>query len=125
MASCNLILVRRMKRAVVLVLVVIVPAAVLRSERAPSARSTELAIVAVTFQASMSVRVTDDQTGAPIPGATVRLLRSREGRTLAPDTARSDQTAGTDRRGTAHLTASLAGTSALVAGSKHTPAIPY
>jgi hypothetical protein len=93
----------------VLLVAPFVPLTLLDSEPAHSAQSNELAIMAVDFELRMSVHVCDAGTGAPISGAVIRFVRSGEGRTLAPDTAKSDETAKTNRRGAAHLTAALGG----------------
>lgn len=87
----------------------ILPLTLLYSEPAHTPTSTELAIVAVDFDLTMSLRVSDARTGAPISGAMVRFVRSGEGKTLAPESAKSDQQTKTDRRGAAHLAATFGG----------------
>jgi len=97
-------------RLVVLQLVAAsIPLTLLYSEPAHSARSNELAIIAIDFELRMSVRVGDVGTGRPIPGAMIKFVRSGEGKTLAPQTAKADQQTKTDRRGAAHLAATFGG----------------
>jgi hypothetical protein len=58
----------------------------------------------------ISVEVTDADTGAPIRGATVELVRSGDGKELAPLEARNTpHTATTNARGVAHLGATFGG----------------
>jgi len=70
----------------------------------------EFAIVTVTVELSMSVEVTDADTGAPISGATAELVRSGDGKKLAPHKARNRaQRATTNDRGVAHFEAAFGG----------------
>ena len=63
-----------------------IPIAALRCEpplSKPTPDSLDLALVAVDVQLDISVEVTDADTGAPIRGATVELVRSGIGKELA------------------------------------------
>jgi hypothetical protein len=107
-----LFLVRRMRT--LLCLCVLFPVTTLRCEPPASKPATgsrpELAIVAVTVQLDISVEVTDADTGAPIRGVTVELVRSGDGKELAPVEARNaPHAATTNDRGVAHLDAAFGG----------------
>src|SRR4051794_15101693 len=68
----------------------------------------EMAIVTVTVELDMSVEVTDADTGTPIREAIVELVRSGDGKDLAPLEARNTpKTTMTNRRGIAHLEAAF------------------
>ena len=72
--------------------------------------AAEFAIVAVTVELDISVEVTDADTGAPIRGAILELVRSGDGKELAPLEARNaPQTATTNEGGLAHLYAAFGG----------------
>ena len=98
-----------MRLVVVPLVVAFLPLTFLHSEPAHTPRSKELAIIAVDFNLAMSLHVSDARTGTPISGAMVRFVRSGEGKTLAPETAKSDQQTKTNRRGAAHLAATFGG----------------
>jgi hypothetical protein len=98
-----------MRLAVLQLVTVSLPVAALHSEPAHTPRSKELAIIVVDFDLTMSLHVSDARTGTPISGAMIRFVRSGEGKTLAPETAKSDQRTKTDRRGAARLAATFAG----------------
>ena len=62
----------------------------------------------------MSIEVTDADTGAPIRGATVELVRSGDGKELAPLEARkTPHTTTSNDRGVAHLEAAFGGHSVI------------
>jgi hypothetical protein len=72
--------------------------------------TSEMAIVTVTVDLDMSIEVTDADTGAPVCEATVELVRSGDGKDLAPlETRNTPKTAVTNRRGIAHLEAAFGG----------------
>lgn len=106
----RLFVIRRMKVAVLLSVALLLSAKVAYSgstaKRSSSPTPSELAIIAVTVELTMSVRVIDAETGAPISGATVTLVRASDGKNLAPPgIAGSDETQITNHRGTTRLKA--------------------
>jgi hypothetical protein len=77
---------------------------------AEKAATPEIPIGVVTVELDMSVEVTDADTGAPIQGATVTLVRSGNGKEWAPREVRDlHQAQATDGHGIARLNVAFAG----------------
>lgn len=57
---------------------------VLSASPSASASQQELAIATINVELQMTVQVVDADTGAPISGATIALVRVGEGKELAP-----------------------------------------